>query len=242
MKKNTIPLIALIFSIISFIVAVVSLFAWCGQANNKKYNASDIYKKGIVYTAEVKAVSDDVGECFGTGVLVSEDGSIITNAHVVTYNKSNQENTFDEYYIRFAFEEEYRCATLEKYDSEADLAMLKITDISSVTLSPVRFGDFSKVDFGDRVFAIGNASNYGIGVFEGIVSVPLVNIESDGVVRSVIQCDLTIASGNSGGALLNEKNELIGITTFRIKDDTGKIVYGIVYCIPVDEVIRFING
>lgn len=152
MKKNTIPLLALIFSILSLIIVVGSLFAWFGQANNKKYNASDIYKKGIVYTVEIKVVSDDVGECFGTGVLVLEDGSIITNAHVVTYNKSIQENTFDEYYIRFAFEEEYRSVTLEKYDSEADLAMLKISDTNSVTLSPVRFGEFSKVNFGDKVF------------------------------------------------------------------------------------------
>ena len=64
--------------------------------------------------------------------------------------------------------------------------------------------------YGDKVYAIGNTSNYGIGISEGIISVPLVNVKYDDISRLVIQADIDISSGNSGGALLNEKR-----TTYR---------------------------
>ena len=53
--------------------------------------------------------------------------------------------------------------------------------------------------------------------------------------------DLTIAQGNSGGALLNEKGKLIGITTFRTKDNSGNVIYGIVYCISINIVLDYIK-
>ncbi len=242
MKKNTGLIIAIIFSAISLLFAISSFVFVAFNERQDNASVSEIYEKGINFVVEVKAYSNEIGESFGTGVIISTDGEILTNAHVVTYAKQNQENVFSEYYIRFAYEEEYRSATLERYDSNLDLAILKIQNLDSICLSPVCFGDVSKINFGDRVFAMGNASNYGIGIFEGIISVPQVNIELEGIVRNVIQCDLTIAAGNSGGALLNEDNELIGITTFRIKDNSGKIIYGIVYCIPIDIVDQFVNN
>ena len=69
----------------------------------------------------------------------------------------------------------------------------------------------------------------------------LAKVELDGLTRNVIQCDLTIAAGNSGGALLNDNGELIGITTFRTKDMSGNVIYGIVYCIPVNTVLGYIK-
>lgn len=241
MRKNRVLIFAIFFSIISLFFTISSFVFVLLQTKEKAISTSSIYNKGINYIVEVKAFSDDVGESFGTGVVISNDGKIITNAHVVTYTKLNKESIFNEYYVRFAYEEDYRSVILERYDSDLDLAILKFVDIYSVSLSPVCFGKASKLNFGDRVFAMGNASNFGIGIFEGIISVPKVNVELEGSIRNVIQCDLTIASGNSGGALLNEKNELIGITTFRLKDNSGKIIYGIVYCIPIDVVEQFIN-
>lgn len=71
--------------------------------------------------------------------------------------------------------------------------------------------------------------------------IPLLNIEYSGAVRTVIKCDLTIADGNSGGALLDSLGRLVGITTFRTKDRLGNIVYGIAYCIPINIVMRFVE-
>lgn len=79
-------------------------------------------------------------------------------------------------------------------------------------------GDSNAISAGDVVYAIGNGMNHGIGISKGIVSLPLVNIKYDGNIRIVIQCNLVINKGNCDGALLDERDRLIGITTFRLKD------------------------
>jgi S1-C subfamily serine protease len=150
-------------------------------------------------------------------------------------------NVFENYYIRFSYEDDYRAVTLEKYDSDLDLAVLNLDDCTDLIIKPIKTGNSDKIKAGDKVYAVGNASNYGIGIFEGLVSIPLVNIELDGITRKVIQCDITIAAGNSGGALINEQGEVLGITTFRTKDNSGNVIYGIVYCIPINIVMQFIG-
>ncbi|MDE6373377.1 MAG: serine protease [Clostridia bacterium] len=203
--------------------------------------AEDVYEECLYNVVEVKAVSESVGESFGTAVLISLEGRFVTNAHVVTYSRLNLVNEFENYSVRFSYEEEYRAVTLEKYDTEKDIAVLKLNDITGLDLKPIKLGDASGLKAGEKVYAVGKASNYGVGIFGGMVSIPLINIELDGNVRSVIQCDLTIAAGNSGGALLNGSGELIGITTFRIKDNSGNVIYGIVYSIPVNMVRAYLG-
>ena len=110
-----------------------------------------------------------------------------------------------------------------------------------MAIKPIKFGNSKDLKFGDKAYAVGNAANYGIGIFESIISIPLVNIQLDNITKNVIQCDLTIAAGNSGGALLNNKGEMIGITTFRTRDNSGTVIYGIVYCFPINTVSEFIN-
>ncbi len=232
MKKKVIK----IFSVLILAVCLTVALGGC----NKSLSATEIYSQCIANVVEVKAESEGVGESFGTAELISNDGEFVTNTHVVTYTRLNVSHTFDSYYIRFSNEEEYRAVALEKYDAEKDIALLKLKDTDGLNLNPVKFGNAEELKSGDRVYAVGNASNYGVGIFEGIVSIPLIHITLDGVTRSVIQCDLTIAAGNSGGALLNSEGELVGITTFRTKDNSGNVIYGIVYCIPVSAVQEFI--
>ncbi|MCM1438613.1 MAG: serine protease [Roseburia sp.] len=221
------------------VLAICFALAGCGE---KQPSATDIYNQCIYNVVEVKAVSENVGESFGTAEIISKDGRLVTNAHVVTYTRLNVVTEFENYYIRFSFEDEYREVTLEKFDSERDIAFLKLKDTAGLDIKPVNIGNSDSLKAGQRVYAVGNASNYGIGIFEGIVSIPLINIELDGVLRSVIQCDLTIAAGNSGGALLNGSGEFVGITTFRTKDNSGNVIFGIVYCIPVNTVLEFLNA
>ncbi len=221
-------------------VAALLCAAFCGCG--KQITAQDIYTQCIDNVVEVKAVTEGVGESFGTAEIISTDGTLVTNAHVVTYTRLNAVNTFEEYFIRFSNEEDYRAVTLEKYDSEKDIALLKMSDTAGLDLKPVKTGNSESLKAGEEVYAVGNASNYGIGIFKGIVSIPLINVVLDGVTRSVIQSDLTIAAGNSGGALLNARGELVGITTFRTKDNSGNVIYGIVYSIPINIVLEFINA
>lgn len=235
-KKKAIALVcAIILSLIISLTALVLHFTTI----NKKISATDIYDQCLYNVVEVKATSENVGESFGTAEIISADGTLVTNAHVVTYTRLNAVNTFENYYIRFSYEDDYREVTLEKFDTEKDIAVLKLINITGLNLTPIKFGNSAKLHSGDKIYAVGNAANYGIGIFQGVISIPLVNIQLDGLTRSVIQCDLTIAAGNSGGALLNDKGELIGLTTFRTKDNSGNVIYGIVYCIPINTVTEF---
>ena len=234
--------------IVTICGAALMCAALCGCGNGGEITAEEIYSQCIDNVVEVKAVSESVGESFGTAEIISEDGTLVTNAHVVTYTRLNTVNVFEEYFIRFSSEEDYRAVTLKKYDTEKDIAVLKIeiddteelSDIAAFT--PVKLGNSESLKAGEKVYAVGNASNYGIGIFEGIVSIPLINIVLDGVSKSVIQSDLTIAAGNSGGALLNARGELVGITTFRTKDNSGNVIYGIVYSISINTVLDFVNA
>lgn len=241
MKQSTAHIVFLwIFLLISLFASFLALFIGISSCNNLP-SAERIYSSCLDNVVEIKAYSTDVGESFGTAEIISADGTLVTNAHVVTYTRLGVTNTFENYEIRFSSENEYRTVNLVKYDGGLDIAVLKIRDLTDLKISPVRVGDSSSLKSGAKVYAVGNASNYGVGIFEGIVSIPLLNIELDGKVRSVIQCDLTIAAGNSGGALLDGQGKLVGLTTFRTKDNSGNVIYGIVYCIPINTVMEYIT-
>lgn len=147
--------------------------------------------------------------------------------------------TFDNYEIRFATKEDYQSATLIKYDTEVDLAVLKIDD-ESIKYNTIEFSN-KNYSYGDKVYASGNTSNYGIGISERIISVFEVNVKYYNISRLVIQADIDISSGNSGGALLNELGQLIGITTFITKDNQGNVSYGFTYSIPLKTIRKIIS-
>lgn len=200
---------------------------------------SDIFVACKQSVLEIKAETEDVGESFGTGEIISSDGLVVTNAHVITYKSLGQSCVFDAISVRFVDEEEYREVCLIKYDLDLDLAVLKID--CERKINSLKIGDSGKLDFGDKVYAIGNMSNYGLSITTGIVSIPSINVKYNDYTRNVIQCDLTISDGNSGGALLDKNGKLVGITTFRLKDTSANVVYGISYCIPIKTVLEYIN-
>ena len=221
--------------VIVFITAIIAI-----TYNSRTY-IKMIYDRSLQSVVEVKAYTKDVGESFGSAVLMKSDGTLVTNAHVVTYSKLGETKAFDEISIRFANSDKYMSVTLVKYDVLKDLAVLKIKDKNNKKLSAIKTGNIKKVKSGDEVFAIGNLSNYGIGITKGHVSVPKINIVVDGNKKEAIQCDITIVSGSSGGALVNRNGKLIGITTFRTKDNLGNVIHGIGYVIPINRVLEYIK-
>ena len=84
-----------------------------------------------------------------------------------------------------------------------DIAILKINNAEDVKYKTIKYADSSKISSGDNVYAIGNGMNRGIGINEGIISLPQVNIEYENNVRNVIQCDLIINEGSSGTLWIN---------------------------------------
>ena len=237
-RQKRLILISLFISctlLIVFITAIIAI-----TYNSRSY-IKRIYDRSLQSVVEVKAYTKDVGESFGSAVLMKGDGTLVTNSHVVTYSKLEETKAFDEISIRFANSDKYMSVTLVKYDALKDLAVLKIKDKSEKKVKAMNTGDIKKVKSGDEVFAIGNLANYGIGITKGHVSVPKINIIVDGNKKEAIQCDITIVSGSSGGALVNTNGKLIGITTFRTKDNLGNVIHGIGYVIPINRVLEYIK-
>lgn len=209
---------------------------------SKSPTAEDVFKKNQNSVVELKSQTGEFLTSYGSAIFIKDDGTIVSNAHVVTYKQSGVYKEFELYEIRFSFEIDYREVTLIKYDLNRDIAILKINNNEDVKYKTIKYADSSKISSGDKVYAIGNGMNHGIGINEGIISLPQVNIEYENNVRNVIQCDLIINEGNSGGALLDSKGRLIGITTFRLKDYSGNIIYGMAFCIPIRDVIYYLNS
>jgi hypothetical protein len=138
----------------------------------------------------------------------------------------------------FVDEENYRSVSVVKYDIDLDIAVLKIDCCKK--LSPIKIVEDDSIQYGDRVYAVGNMSNYGLSITSGIVSIPYVNVSFEDKIRSVIQCDLTISDGNSGGALVDNNGRLLGLTTFRLKDKSNNVIYGISYSIPAGTIMEYI--
>ena len=239
MKKKLI--FAILFASIT-IISMVSLGFNIYFFATEPLTASGIFNMCQNSVVEIKAETETVGTSYGTGEIISSEGIIVTNAHVVTYTKLSECYSFETIFIRFIDEENYREVQLAKFDIELDIAVLKLNDTDKKFIS-MKIGNDDKLSSGDRIYAIGNMSNNGLSITQGIVSIPHINVSYNNVIRNVIQCDLTISDGNSGGALLNSNGELVGLTTFRLKDSSNNIIYGVAYCVPINTVMNYvING
>jgi len=169
------------------------------------------------------------GRGVGTGVVLTSDGQILTNAHVV--------EDASEVVVRFAGETEPRVAKILASDLGNDLALLKI---DATGLVAATFAKPGSVQIGDAVIAIGYALalDGGPTVTSGIVSALKRTIETDsGALNSLIQTDAAISSGNSGGPLVNLKGEVVGINTAVARGDSTSAANNIGFSISVDEVL-----
>ncbi len=143
-----------------------------------------------------------IQRALGSGVIVSEDGYIITNNHVI--------DGADKITVTIPGDKKEYEAKLIGHDKKSDIAVIKI---EKKGLNPVTFYDSNKVKVGDLVFAIGNPFGVGETVTHGIVSALGRNSMGIEEYENFIQTDAPINPGNSGGALLNSSGELIGINT-----------------------------
>ena len=176
-------------------------------------------------------VSDEMGsgEATGTGVVLTADGEILTNAHVVEGATTVK--------VRFAGETEPRSAQVLASDPGNDLALLKI---EGVGFKPAVFAQVGSARVGDPVVAIGYALDLdgGPSVTSGIISALKRTIITDsGALNGLIQTDAPISSGNSGGPLVNLRGEVVGINTAVARSDAGSAASNIGFSIAVDEIV-----
>lgn len=169
----------------------------------------------------------------GSGVIISEDGYVITNNHVVQDAETinvvlNDKRSF--------------VARLVGNDPSSDLAVIKI---EADGLEPLQFGNSDEVKIGEWVLAVGNPFNLTSTVTAGIVSAKARNINilgnkmSNAPIESFIQTDAAVNPGNSGGALVNLKGELVGINT-AIASSTGSYT-GYSFAIP-SNIVRKVTS
>ena len=168
------------------------------------------------------------GEASGTGVVLTSDGEILTNSHVVEGATKVS--------VRFAGETEPRTATVLASDPGNDLALLKI---DATNLKPATFAQPGTIRIGDQVIAIGYALalDGGPSVTSGIISaLKRTIITESGALNGLIQTDAAISSGNSGGPLVNLRGEVVGINTAVARSDVNQAATNIGFSISVDEI------
>jgi len=202
--------------------AVVNIFT--SKVNKKKPS-----KKGAPHQNEPwfqfffgdQAPNEEPSSSLGSGVIVSPQGIILTNHHVI--------EGADEIEVAFA-DGRKRNAKLIGSDPETDIAVLKIdaTDLPS----PITLGKIESVQVGDVVLAIGNPFGVGQTVTSGIVSALGRNQLGINTFENFIQTDAAINPGNSGGALVDTKGNLIGINTAIYSRSGGNM--GIGFAIPIN--------
>ncbi len=165
----------------------------------------------------------------GSGVIISADGYIITNNHVIE-NASELEVTLNN---NKTFE-----AELIGTDPSTDIALIKIDTDEELPYIP--FGNSDQVKIGEWVLAVGNPFNLTSTVTAGIVSAKSRDLnEMDGKSQSFIQTDAAVNRGNSGGALVNTRGELIGINT-AITSETGSYV-GYSFAVPSNNARKVVE-
>jgi len=167
----------------------------------------------------------------GSGIILSSDGYILTNAHVVEKAASLKVGLYNNRTYP---------ATLVGIDSEDDLAVIKINVEKDVVLKPITLGTSEELKIGQKVIAIGNPFGYDRTLTVGVVSGLNRPVRTgDGkIIMNAIQTDASINPGNSGGPLLNGRGEVIGINS-TIYSSTGSS-QGLNFAIPIDTAIAVI--
>ena len=172
------------------------------------------------------------GESFGSGFILTENGYVVTNAHVVEGASAITVSTH-------AGEEME--AKLVGSDTTNDVAVLKV---EAENLPAVTIGSSADLIVGDQVVAIGNPlGDLTSTMTVGYVSAKDRDVTTDGTTINMIQTDAAINSGNSGGPLFNMRGEVIGITTAKYSgaSSSGASIESIGFAIPIDDVIGMLN-
>jgi len=164
----------------------------------------------------------------GSGVVISEDGYIVTNNHVI--------DNADELTVTLNNQKSYKARVIG-FDKKSDIALLKIE--AKEKLSYIPFGDSNNVKIGEWVLAVGNPYNLNSTVTAGIISAKSRDLDGDNNIQSFLQTDAVVNPGNSGGALVNTHGELIGINT-AISSRTGSYI-GYSFAVPSNTTKKIVE-
>jgi len=202
--------------------------AFVGQTDVAK--AANVIAPSVVTIA----ASNPSGGAVGTGIIISSDGQILTNEHVVDDATGVR--------VRLPGQTAARDARVVATDAANDLALLQLDGVSGLTAAVL--ADPAGIAVGDPVVAVGYALDLdgGPSVTSGIVSALNRTLsDANGALDGLIQTDAAISSGNSGGPLINLRGEVVGINTAVIRGDSGTAANNVGFAIGVGEVRRVLE-
>ncbi len=201
------------------------------KKSGEELSLNEIYKKvkDSVVAILISMENGEEAEFSGSGFIISKDGYIISNHHVIENAKTVKVILSDGI-------TEYS-AKIVGSDAQSDLAVLKV---DAASLTPAELGDSNELEVGETVAAIGNP--YGMELFStmhnGIVSALNRNLEIGGTYMTLIQTNALINPGNSGGPLVNAYGQVVGITSSKLVADGYE---GIGFAIPLNEVTDLVE-
>jgi len=183
--------------------------------------------------------SSSSAQALGSGFVVSADGFILTNAHVVSESGTTADS------VKVVFKTQSGdgtdtttvVATVVGVDETSDVALLKVDPAKAPALDPLPLGDSSAVQVGEAVVAIGNPLGYDFSVTSGIVSATNRNLQSPNgsVIPDGIQTDAAINEGNSGGPLIDASGQVIGINEQIASQSGGN--QGLGFAVPINTAV-----
>ena len=191
---------------------------------------TELYVNCSPSVVSVSAYMDDGSYAWGSGVLLSSNGYLVTNNHIIEDSVTAEVTLSDD---------RTYAAKLVGYDAQTDLAVLKI---DAEGLTSAVFGDSDALQIGEAVAAIGNplGPEYRNTLTDGIISAMGREISTNGYSMLLLQTNTAINEGNSGGPLFNAYGQVIGITNMKIISPTSG-VEGIGFSIPASTVIEVVN-
>ena len=215
------------------VVGIESKFKMTSTVNNNGFffGFGDSGRQSSEYTATAT----------GTGVVITKDGYIVTNAHVI-YDSENGAGKADSVSVILNNDEKYD-AEIVGYDTDCDIAVLKI---DADDLTAAEFGDSDNLRLGESVIAIGNPLGFELKdtVTGGMISGLNRDITINDKAMTLIQTDAAINSGNSGGPLINKYGQVIGINSSKMSSSYGygeASIEGIGFAIPSNAVSSIVD-
>lgn len=197
------------------------------------YAAANVIGPSVVSIDVIADGADGALRGSGTGVVLTSDGEIVTNAHVVNDATSVR--------VRLPGETEPRVATVLVSDTARDLALLRI---DADGLHPAEFADPGDIRLGDEVMAVGFALGLDgdPSVTVGIVSaLHRTSADDEKALKNLIQTDAPISSGNSGGPLVNSLGQVVGIVTFVAVGELGSQANDLGFAISNEELLPAVD-
>ena len=210
-----------------------SLSLKIGSGSAGKLSFNEIFENCSPSVVGIKSFDGkgDDSYSWGSGIIVSADGYILTNTHVIDEGTRATVQLYD----GSTYD-----AKLVGADSQSDVAILKI---EKAGLQPAVFASSKDIRVGDAVCAIGNplSPDYSLTMTSGIISATSREVSYNGAVMNLLQTDTSINEGNSGGPLFNDRGQVIGITNMKIVSSFSNIE-GIGFAIPSDTLSSIVDA